>query len=280
MQIRLKLASILFLISGAISSTTLFAQDMKNRFRIQEDTINSQILGQDRVVSIRLPAHFQEGESKRYPLLLLVDGDRYFPYVSGLIDLYESRSRGKKLECVLVAVHNVDRALDFTPTSAESTKGGATRENSGGAPRFTQFLEEELFPFLGKNYPISGERLFVGHSFGGLLGAYILQRQPEMFGNYLLFDPSYWWDDQIMLKSEINTPEQKRAVFMAFSGQPENVLIDDRNIPINDVLRSRIGDAQFFLKWYAEESHGSIFTRGLPLALQWYLEEKEIKADK
>lgn len=190
-----------------------------------------------------------------------------------MIDWYESRNRGQQIACVLVAIHNTDRTLNFTPTAAESVKGGATRENTGGASNFTRFLREELIPLLEEKYPIGTERLFIGHSFAGLLGSYILQHQTDIFQTYLLFDPSYWWDDYIMLREPVIHSGQKPAVFMAFSGAEEKVLIGDKPFQISSLLQRQISASPFFLKWYAEENHGSILARGLPVALSWYLQK-------
>ena len=42
--------------------------------------------------------------------------------------------------------------------------------------------------------------MYVGHSYGGLLGAQILLTQPEMFDGYVIGSPSLWFDKRHLLK--------------------------------------------------------------------------------
>ncbi len=45
-------------------------------------------------------------------------------------------------------------------------------------------------------------RTILGHSFGGLFGAYAFANHNEVFGNYILLSPSLWYADEIVFKLE------------------------------------------------------------------------------
>ena len=88
---------------------------------------------------------------------------------------------------------NVDRNRDFLPSHDEDVP------TSGGADKFLEFISSELMPFMDENYPVKGEDILLGHSFGGVFTMFALLEEPELFDAYLAGDPSFWWDDGYMV---------------------------------------------------------------------------------
>ncbi len=51
-----------------------------------------------------------------------------------------------------------------------------------------------------RSYRVDMKRkIYVAHSYGGLLGAYILLTEPTMFERYVISSPSLWFDNKVML---------------------------------------------------------------------------------
>jgi predicted alpha/beta superfamily hydrolase len=46
------------------------------------------------------------------------------------------------------------------------------------------------------------QRTYFGTSLGGLFGTYVLFTAPELFSNYIIGSPSFWYDDGIMFQFE------------------------------------------------------------------------------
>jgi predicted alpha/beta superfamily hydrolase len=89
------------------------------------------------------------------------------------------------------------RENDYTPT--------VTADAGGDASRFTDFIERELKPRIEQDFMADTSRMqrtILGHSYGGLYGAYALIKRNNVFGNYLLLSPSLWYDRQVMLHYE------------------------------------------------------------------------------
>ena len=65
------------------------------------------------------------------------------------------------------------RSRDLTPI--ESEMGSTSNPDpAGGAGKFCDFLSNELFPFIDRNYNVkNGERALYGHSYGGLFGTHV-----------------------------------------------------------------------------------------------------------
>ena len=88
-----------------------------------------------------------------------------------------------------------NRFRDMTPTHSEGF------DPSGKADSYIAFIKNELLPYIENNYRVdTTDKCFFGHSLGGLLGAYILVEQPELFNRYIIGSPSLFWDNFVVVK--------------------------------------------------------------------------------
>jgi predicted alpha/beta superfamily hydrolase len=105
----------------------------------------SNILGENRVLNIYLPANYHTNDSVNYPVIYLLDGslnEDYF-HIAGLLQFTSSEWVNMMPPSILVGIGNVDRKRDFTfPTSIQQDK--IDFPTTGGSANFIRFLEEEL----------------------------------------------------------------------------------------------------------------------------------------
>src|SRR5438270_1739627 len=190
----------------------------------QSITIHSNVLNEDRAILVRMPAAAQ-GSKLRYPVLYMTDGDGHMKEVSGIIDFLVGHNRMAPV--IIVGIPNTDRTRDLTPTHADA-KGpdgaiGQSFPTSGGADRFLQFIQTELFPEIEKRYPTGSYRIFAGHSFGGLLAIHTLVNHTDMFNAYIAVSPSLQWDDQRTLHQAqqlfAKTKELKKTLFFSLGNE-------------------------------------------------------------
>jgi predicted alpha/beta superfamily hydrolase len=182
------------LLSVGLASITAFAQNLAPPAP-ERIVIHSNVLNEDRPILVRMPAQ-AAGASLKFPVLYLTDGDRHINEVGGIVDFLVAHDRCSPL--IIVGIPNTDRNRDLTPTHADE-KGldGAVTQvpTSGGADKFLQFIQTELFPEIEKRYPTEPYRIFAGHSFGGLLAIHALITHTDMFSAYIALSPSLQWDD-------------------------------------------------------------------------------------
>jgi uncharacterized protein len=178
-----------------LASTVSFAQNVAPPVP-ERITIHSRVLNEDRAILVRMPAAAQ-GQKGRYPVLYLTDGDGHINEVGEIIDFLVSHGRCAPL--IIVGIPNTDRTRDLTPTHADAKGPDGTIEQafptSGGADKFLEFIQTELFPEIEKRYSPYPYRIFAGHSFGGLLAIHTLVTHPDMFNAYIALSPSLQWDD-------------------------------------------------------------------------------------
>ncbi|KAA2244844.1 tetratricopeptide repeat protein [Chitinophaga agrisoli] len=168
------------------------------------DSIHSRILKEQRTVWVHVPASAQGNgpAKKKYPVIYLLDGDKNFTGVVGMVDLLSSVN-GNNLwpEMIVVGIPNTDRTRDLTPTRVTSGLwiDSSTARRSGGGEAFTAFIEKELIPHIDSLYPTIPYRMLIGHSFGGLIVINTLLYHKALFNSYVAIDPSMWWDRQRLL---------------------------------------------------------------------------------
>lgn len=121
----------------------------------KKETIESEILGEQRVINVYLPPNY-ENSNLNYPVLYLLDGGAHFLHGSASSQ-FLSRN-GLIPQMIVVGILNVDRNRDFSPTHEERIP------TSGGADNFLNFLNDELVPFVDEKYRTSEFNVLMGHS--------------------------------------------------------------------------------------------------------------------
>lgn len=221
---------------------------------------------------IQLPLSYRE-TNKNYPLIIVNDSRFAFPIASGAMQLMGDRV---VQEAIVVGVSyakgediGVSRTRDYTPTYSPGETSGhsdAARAVSGHAKEYVQFIQEQVIPEIKNHYRVdSKNKIFVGHSFGGLLGAYILTNKPEVFDHYIIGSPSLWYDKNVIFRMEDGYSKSNK-------GLKANVMIyvdadvTGKNSMVTDVLtfeKSLRSRAYKSLKLHVEvlknENHHSVF---------------------
>lgn len=166
----------------------------------------SDYLPTPRDLFVWLPEAYAAEPQRRFPLLLLHDGQNLF-------DGELSYVRGQTWQCgttadrvfaaglaeptVLVGIANTgpQRMAEYTPTPD-------VRLGGGRGPLYAQLLKDELLPILRRDLrlmPGPEHTGLAGSSLGGLISLAIGLREPETFGKLGILSPSVWWDRRTIL---------------------------------------------------------------------------------
>jgi uncharacterized protein len=173
-----------------------YAQDLAAPPAPERLVVHSNVLKEDRVIWVRVPAAVA-GSKAAYPVLYLTDAGSHLNEIGSTIDFLVEHDRMPPV--IVVGIANTDRNRDLTPTHADikSPDGRVivAMPTSGGADRFLDFIQNELVPEIEKRYPTQSFRIFAGHSLGGLLAIHALITRPNLFNAYIAVSPSLQWDD-------------------------------------------------------------------------------------
>jgi predicted alpha/beta superfamily hydrolase len=161
----------------------------------------SKVLEEDRPIIISLPVGYHETEVN-YPTLYVLDGLQNIKHLVATSEFLAETGLISPL--IIIGVQSIDRAKDLTPSKAgEGVYGGSGDSGipqSGGAPLFLKFLEEELIPYVDSTYRTHSYRILEGHSFGGLFSTFALMQPSNLFDAFIIQAPALWWNNEEMIE--------------------------------------------------------------------------------
>lgn len=147
--------------------------------------IHSEILNEDRLLSITLPREY-ESANLSYPVIYHLYGDRIEQYYSESVShVYNLGHSGKIPPCIIVGIDEKQlRYRDLLPLNSDGTETGI--EN------FVRYVKDEVFTFINQNYRTKDYRILVGPQVGANFGIYTLCKYPDMFNAFILTSPFRW----------------------------------------------------------------------------------------
>lgn len=172
----------------------LFSPDFTKEFSIQSVS-NGALYN----IKVALPQSYSP-QTQKYDAIYVLDGEENFDFVAEKCSRLSSDLGSSNVLVIGIGYGN-DRAIDYTPVEG----GGGAINGGGGAEKFLLFIKNELIPRIENEYgadTLRIKRTILGHSFGGLCGAYAFTNFNQVFGNYILLSPSLWYADEIVLKYE------------------------------------------------------------------------------
>jgi predicted alpha/beta superfamily hydrolase len=214
--------------------------------------INSQILGEERTVLVRVPANYARGTDEKYPVVYMLDAHApQNAMMAGIID--QQVWGGMMPDMIIVGIQNTNRGRDLTPTKTE-------RAGSGGGDKFLDFLEKEVIPLVEKNYRTQPFRVFAGHSLGGLTAVYAFVSRPELFNAYIAASPVLHWDNDFVIKRAEEVFRQnkdwKKTMFIGLGNEPDYV--QGFHSFQSLLKKTKPKNFEYEFREFPEENHGSV----------------------
>ncbi|HEV2598169.1 alpha/beta hydrolase [Sphingopyxis sp.] len=248
--------------------------------------------GRDYQVFVSLPASYAKEPARRYPVLYVTDADYAFPLVRQIARRLNVE-RPQLRDFILVGLSYAkgddpvqSRRRDYTPTARGPSDAPAGAVHGEGAA-YQDYLRDRVLPFVAGRYRTDpAQKLFLGHSYGALLGTQILFTDPAMFDGYILGSPSLWYDKKHMFAVEKTYAAAHRdlpAKVYVYTGEYEGMRPGDAryNQTVDLVGDSRTLVATLEGRGYPglairsdvlnDEDHVSVAPRGFTKGLQYLL---------
>lgn len=243
-------------------------------------------------VFVALPPSYATQPQRRYPVLYATDADYAFPIIRQLAR--RLNVEGPQVEeFILIGLSygkgengGVSRQRDYTPTPNGPSTASPNAVH-GQAQAYQQYLRDQVKPFVNAQYRADpAKAIFLGHSYGALLGTQILFTEPGLFSSYILGSPSLWYDKRHALKLEASYAKQNQdlnAKVYLYVGECEALRKGDRryNQTVDMVADNRALEAALQSRKYPsltlksavlnDEDHLTVAPRGFMQAMKYLL---------
>ena len=234
--------------------------------------IVSKIIGETRVINVWTPEDYRKS-SDSLQVMYMADGGikEDFPHIANT--LAKLIKEGKIKQIILVGIENTQRRRDLTGFT-EVAKDKEIAPVVGGSEKFRAFIKEELFPEINKKYRTTHEKSIIGESASGLFVMETFFLTPEMFDNYIAFDPSLWWNNRYLLRTAKehltqNLPASEKRLWFAGSKAKD---ISPHTKELANILKNEnIQNLKWNYSDEPKEKHNTIFRATKEKALIWTL---------
>lgn len=207
----------LIFLLGLMICGPAYADTIGSADRTVTRVLPSAVLGEAREVMIRTPVRYDE--DAQYPVIYVLDGEWNLELVGAYFDYMADN--GIMPPVIVTGIKNVNRNRDYLPQPDDDYP------DSGGGDIFLDFVEQEWIVTIEEFYPASGERVLIGHSFGGVFTLFAFFERPVLFDAYIAISASAWISDRLLfdaaaMRFSDGVPDG-RFVYMApgeFDGGP------------------------------------------------------------
>ena len=259
------------------------------------DSINSETLNESKNIWVQLPENYNPESNEMYPVVYLLDG---FSLRNNLETVYNNYLGHYLPDMILIGISNsTNRTRDLTTSQIKMRRGAKMNQDTGGADRFTQFIEKELIPYVDSKFHTTPYRTLIGHSYGGLFTVNMLINHAHLFNNYIAIDPSLDWDNQKLLKhakTKLSTESFKgKSLFVSLAAEQlhmwnekvtiDNIMEDTSEFSLfgrsiiefsNFAAAQKQNGLNFSWKVYPEDLHGTVplpsMMDGMVFLFNWF----------
>ena len=151
-------------------------------------------------IYVSLPADYASS-TQRYPVVYVTDAPYAFPLIRAIAGRVDRHGVGLE-PFILVGLSYaigesavVSRNRDYTRTARAGDRS-ASETAYGQSAEYLSFIQDDVLPLVDRRYRTDTQRrVFVGHSYGSLLGLLALLNERKVFSHYILGSPSLWFDN-------------------------------------------------------------------------------------
>jgi len=171
-------------------------------------TVPDPVSGRGYEVFVGLPASYDKEPNRRYPVVYVTDAAYAFPLIGSISRRVGGGGEGLE-DFILVGLSYAEgddpmrsrrRDYTFTPNGPSSSPKDHVH---GGGAAYADYVRTQVLPFVDGRFRTDPKRrVYMGHSYGGLLGAHVLFTEPTTFSHYILGSPSLWFDKRHMFDVE------------------------------------------------------------------------------
>lgn len=228
--------------------------------QIKYESLQSAKLGETRAIKIQLPRNYEKNTEKRYPVVVVLDGDYLFEPVAGIVDYY---SYWQDVPEMIVVGINQDGVRTEDTSYAENNFLPVDK----GA-KFFEFIGMELLAQLDQKYRTANFRIIIGHDFTSNFINYYLLKPNPIFQGYINLSPDLAPEMANRIASALSTAESKKWFYLA-TGSDDIPALKEGIIGLDNQLKE-IDNEKLTYKFdnFEDATHYSLVGKAIPSAIE------------
>ncbi|KOS07275.1 histidine kinase [Flavobacterium akiainvivens] len=242
------------LLIALLLATSLLAQ-------VKHEEVASRKLGGPRSISVALPEFYNQDKNKKYPLIILLDGEyMLYPFEGALryANYWDDLP-----EAIIVAVDEEGPEQRDKDTEVSELDNMPT----GAGLQFFEFIKDELLPHLQKNYRVSPFKIIAGHDVtAGFINFFLYQNDP-VFNGFVCFSPELSPEMDEILPQRIASLNKPVFYYLATAGGDVEKLQKSTKKLDESIKAVQNPNFRYFFENLGDASHYSLVTYGVPGAL-------------
>lgn len=225
------------------------------------ELFDSKKLGEEREITVSLPKSYAKETKRKYPLLVLLDGDYLYSTFQG--SLTYGNYWDDLPEVIIVAVTQNKNDERYEDCQWDEKLGLPTDKGKN----FFEFLAIELMPYIEKSYRIAPFKIIAGHdTTAGFLNLYLYKDDP-VFDAYISLSPDLPTEMENLLPLAMNQINKPIFFYLATADgdikklQTKIRKLDEGLVPVeNPLFNYKFDD-------FKGATHYSLVLHGIPSAL-------------
>lgn len=223
-------------------------------------------LGEKREITIGLPDSYDKNPNKKYPILVLLDGDYLFDPFFGALNFgayWEDLP-----ETIVVGISQNLKGERYDDCNYDEKSGYPSEKGI----QFFEFIGAELLPYIEKKYRVAPFRIIAGHDTTAGFLNFFLYKDAPIFNGYISLSP------ELPIEMETRIPEYlaklKKPIYYYQSSaesdtkdinEPIKKLDENIKLVVNPLLNYKY-DA------FKDASHYSLVLQSIPNALYQFFD--------
>jgi len=233
--------------------------------------------GRDYLLYVALPYSYATAPNKKYPVVFVCDG--YWSFTR-MVGLYSSLWYDQVVpEYITVGLGYAGENLDYDKMRQWelSPVRLSLFRDSGHAAKFLEAIEQEIIPFVEREYRADPRhRVLAGGSLGGLFTLYALFTKPELFDGYIAMSPAVGVGGGWMFNYETEFAKARRPLkgrlFMSVGGYEWPSFVDAAVRFHLQLAARKYPDLAYSFRVIDGERHGASNTEATNRGLRYVFE--------
>jgi len=264
----------------------------QNIARVENVTIQSKVLNQEREILIYTPADYDWRTNEYFNVIYVFDSQNreFFDYTSAIVSFLTDGNQS----FIVVGISSpynekldYSRNNDLLPVLETEDSKKRYGKYSGNAEKFLNYISSEVITYINSTYRTLDHNIAVGHSLGASFILYSLLEKPNLFENYIAISPNFAYENDKLGKELVDFKYKKikKQTFIYLSNANEGIEYWKEWKPARDKVYSFFRDnlnnesIKVKISEFPNNNHWNTFPPSLNNALKFYFKNIQKNQD-